>query len=153
MKRLNTALITSAYLLLPHFVFAEQDGTGQATSPALRPPELGGLEATFSIIKILAAFLVVAGVMALVFKMMRKIGPRSLSKTGLIEVLDTRMIAPKKYISVIRIADQDMAVAISDDHISLLCPLNTATRPQAASRNNEFNTVMQHAAAREESPQ
>ncbi len=153
MKRLNTALITSGYLLLPQLLFAGQDGSGQATSPALRPPELGGLETTFSIIKVLAAFLVVAGVMALVFKVMRKIGPGSLSKTGLIEILDTRMIAPKKYISVIRIADQDMAVAISDNNITLLCPLNKTARPQTAPEDSEFNKVMQDAAAREDSPQ
>lgn len=115
-------IIINILLLFP--ILAHGEETGTPGSP-LSPPELGSLATTFSIIKVLAAFMVVAGVMALVFKLMGKIGPRAISKAGLIEVLDTRMIAQKKYISVVRIADQDLAVAISDSGISLLCTLNS----------------------------
>jgi flagellar biogenesis protein FliO len=144
-------IITSAYLLLPHIAMGAQDASEQTTSPALIGPELGGLETTFSIIKIIAAFLVVAGAMALVFKLMQKIGPGSLSKTGLIDILDTKMIAPKKYISVVRIADQDMAIAISENNISLLCPLTKTSKPKTVEQNSEFNQAMQQAATQEES--
>ena len=138
MKKLPSIIISSI-LFLPHLAYGGQSGT---TAAALAPPALGGLTATFSIIKILAAFLVVAGVMALVFKLMHKIGPKSISKAGIIEVLDTKMITQKKYISVIRIADQDLAVAISENNISLLCTLNKTAKTPTAPVNSEFNNIM-----------
>jgi flagellar biogenesis protein FliO len=148
-KRLKTAIISSI-LLLPHLVYAGQPETA-GTAPALTPPTLGGLETTFSIVKILAAFLVVGGVMALVFKLMHKIGPKSMSKAGLIEVLDTRMITQKKYISVIRIADQDLAVAISENNISLLCTLNKTAKKQPVPLDSTFNKTMETAVKQESS--
>ncbi len=145
MKRLMS-IITSTLLLLPTLAYGEETGAA-ATNPALMPPDLGGLETTFSIIKVLAAFMVVAGVMALVFKLMRKIGPASMSKTGLIEVLDTKMIAQKKYISVIRIGGQDMAVAIAENNMSLLCTLNTPSK--TSPDNSTFNKAMETATEQE----
>ncbi len=143
MKR-QLYLITCTLLLLPTLAYSGDAGVTNA-SPALTPPDLGGLETTFSIIKLLVAFLVVAGVMALVFKLMGKFGPASLGKSGLIEVLDTRMIAQKKYISVVRIAGQDMAVGISENSISLLCPLNSEQKKEPSADNREFNQAMETA--------
>ncbi len=146
MKKL-TIIITCTLLIVPLLAYGE-DASVVAINPALVAPEFGGLETTFSIIKLLAAFMVVAGVMALVFKIMRKIGPSSMGKTGLIKVLDTRMIAQKKYISVIRIAGQDMAVGISERDISLLCTLNTDTTKKVP-EHNKFNTIIETATKEE----
>lgn len=143
MKR-QLSLITCILLLQTSLACAGDPGATVA-SPALTPPNLGGLETTFSIIKLLAAFLVVAGVMVLVFKLMGKFGPTSLGKSGLIEVLDTRMIAQKKYISVVRIAGQDMAVGISENNISLLCTLNGEQKEETPPDNREFTQALETA--------
>lgn len=149
MYRRLIILITSLFVLIPFLAFAGDLGQ-TTTSPALAPPDLGGLDTTLSIIKLIVAFIVVAGVMALVFKLMGKFGPTSKGKSGLIEVLETRMIAQKKHISVIRIAGQDMAVAVSENNISLLCTLNTAKpEPQQPPENSEFNQAMEDAAHQE----
>ncbi len=39
-------------------------------------------------------------------------------------MLETRPIAPKKYISVVQIGNQQVAVGISEQNISLLCQLD-----------------------------
>ena len=140
----QSIIIACGLLLLPSLAFGG-DPSSVATSPALAPPDLGGVETTLSIIKLIAAFMVVAGVMALVFKLMGKFGPTSQSKSGLIEVLDTRMIAQKKYISVVRIGGEDFAVAISDNNLTLLCTLNGVKTPQPQATNTEFNKAMEAA--------
>lgn len=147
-KRL-TPFITFCLLLMPTLACAG-DADKTATSPALAPPDLGGLDTTLSIIKLIVAFIVVAGVMVLVFKMMGKFGPAAMGKKGLIEVLETRMIAQKKYISVVRIGGQDMAVAVSENNISLLCTLNSKkTQPTPPPENQEFNQAMEAAVSHE----
>lgn len=95
-------------------------------------PQLGALDSMAAIGKLLAAFLIIAALMALLFKGMRKmgLGHGSPSQRGLISVLDTKMVAPKKYISVVRVAGEDLAIGISDNSFVLLSKLGPA--PEAA---------------------
>ncbi len=119
----------SILLSLPVIAWAAED-----VPLAIASPQFAPMESMAAIGKLLAAFLVIAALMALLFKGMKKmgLGHGSMSQGGLISVLDTKLIAPKKYISVVRVAGEDLAIAISDNSFSLLCKLG----PAAADRDD-----------------
>lgn len=119
-------------LVLPGALRAAEEATLTVTTPQFTP-----MASMLAMGKLLAAFLIIAALMALLFRGMKKmgLGHGSLSKGGLITVLDTRLIAPKKYIAVVRVAGEDLAIGISDHGLSLLCKLGpTAAAPRADQR-------------------
>ncbi|MBU0682240.1 MAG: flagellar biosynthetic protein FliO [Proteobacteria bacterium] len=112
---------------------------------AVVTPQFAPMESMAAIGKLLAAFLVIGALMALLFKGIKKmgLGNGSMSKGGLISVLDTRLIAPKKYIAVVRVAGENLAIGISDNSFSLLCKLGPDTVPQdISSGNSTFNDTL-----------
>lgn len=128
--------ITATFLLLslPISTWAAEE-----VAQAVVTPQFAPMESMAAIAKLLAAFLIIGTLMALLFKGMKKMGMGhgSLSQGGLITVLDTKLIAPKKYISVVRVAGEDLAIAISDNTFSLLCKLGPA--PADRSKKNEIS--------------
>ncbi len=111
-------------------------------------PQFAPMQSMVAIGKLLAAFLIIGALMALLFKGMKKmgLGHGSVSKGGLITVLDTRMIAPKKYISVVRVAGEDLAIGISDTSMTLLCKLGsgaTDSTPRNTARSEFDHTLSQ----------
>ncbi len=111
---------TTLLLSLPLSSWAAEEAPLAVVTPQFAP-----MQSMAAIGKLLAAFLIIGALMALLFKVMKKmgLGHGAMSKGGLISVLDSRMIAPKKYISVVRIAGEDLAIGISDNNLSLLCKL------------------------------
>lgn len=87
--------------------------------------------------KALGALAVVIGLLVLLAGTLKKLGLSGQTPHGggLIQVLDTRMIAPKKYVAVLDIAGQTMAVGVSEQQITLLTKLEPNERLQAHSRN------------------
>ena len=118
---------TTLLLSLPLSTWAAEDAPLAVVTPQFAP-----MQSVAAIGKLLVAFLIIGALMALLFKAMKKmgLGHGSMSKGGLISVLDSRMIAPKKYISVVRINGEDLAIGISDNNLSLLCKLGPAVIPQ-----------------------
>jgi flagellar biogenesis protein FliO len=119
--------VPSLLLILPFSVWAAEEAPLAVVTPQFAP-----MQSMAAIGKLLVAFLIIGALMALLFKGMKKmgLGHGSMSKGGLISVLDTRMVAPKKYISVVRVAGEDLAIGISDNNLSLLCKLGPAVAPQ-----------------------
>lgn len=119
----STTTVLSLLLGLPLRSRAAEDVPLAVVTPHFAP-----MESLAAMGKLLAAFLIIGALMALLFKGMKKmgLGHGSISKGGLITVLDTRSIAPKKYISVVRVAGEDLAIGISDSGMSLLCKLGPA---------------------------
>lgn len=154
MKKPFSPIITAAFLLLnfPLSAWAAEELPLAAVTPQFAP-----MESMAAIGKLLAAFLVIGALMALLFKGMKKLGlgNGSMSKGGLISVLDTRLIAPKKYIAVVRVAGENLAIGISDNSFSLLCKLGPATAAQDTSNESStFNDTLSKAklAHNEETP-
>lgn len=130
-------------LSLPARAWAAAEEPLRVTTPHFAP-----LDSMAYIGKLLAAFLIIAALMALLFKGLKKMGMGhgSLSKGGLISVLDTRLIAPKKYISVVRVAGEDLALAVSDNNITLLCKLGPApASPQQQRESSAFDATLSKA--------
>lgn len=125
MKNSFSSTITVLSLL---FGLPLSSWAGEDVPLAVVTPHFAPMESLATMGKLLVAFLIIGALMALLFKGMKKmgLGHGSMSKGGLITVLDTRSIAPKKYISVVRVAGEDLAIGISDTGMSLLCKLGPA---------------------------
>ncbi len=115
---------------------------GEEAPLAVVTPQFAPMESMAAIGKLLIAFVIIGALMALLFKGMKKmgLGHGSMSKGGLITVLDTRLIAPKKYISVVRVAGEDLAIGISDNSMALLCKLGPTATDQGESQENKDNS-------------
>lgn len=76
-------------------------------------------------LKMIAALSLVVGLMLILIVWLKKIGLgfSRQSSTSLIKVLDTRMIAPKKYISIVAVGKQIVVLGITDQSVNLLTTL------------------------------
>ncbi len=93
--------------------------------------ELGGkLKETAGLVsaiaKVFGALAVVVALMMLLVIIIKKLGlSNGLTKTGTsIKIIETRMVAPKKYIAIAQIAGKHLALGITDNNINLLTELN-----------------------------
>ena len=86
--------------------------------------------------KALGALAVVLGLLMLLAAALKKLGlsGQSPQGDGLIKVLETRMLGPKKYVAVLDIAGQTMAVGITDQQITLLTRLEPDEKMLALAR-------------------
>ena len=100
----------------------------EATEKSVTDPVLDLTQTTpvvLTLFKVFGALMLVVGLMLVVAFWLRKMG---LSRPGtrqgtLIEVVDTKMIAPKKYVAVIQVAGETLALGITDQQISMLTRL------------------------------
>jgi flagellar protein FliO/FliZ len=78
-----------------------------------------------AIVKALAALALVLGLIVLFTSLLKKLGWGSNQPRGgsLINVLETRMIAPKKYVAIIQLGEEFIAVGVTDQQINLLTKL------------------------------
>ncbi len=79
-----------------------------------------------AIAKVFGALAVVVALMLLLIYFVKKLGlTNGLAKRGShIKIIETRMIAPKKYIAIAQIAGKQLALGITDHHITLLTDLD-----------------------------
>jgi len=78
-----------------------------------------------AIVKVSGSLLVVVGIMLLVLYAIKRTGLGSGlgSASSAITVLETRMVAPKKYIAIVDVAGHCLALGITDHAINLLSEL------------------------------
>lgn len=102
------------------------DSSSEVAAPATTIVAEGGAASLlFATMKVVGALSLVLGVMFVVAIWGRKMGLAGGGRAqgSLIRVLDTRMIAPKKYVSVIAAGKQVLVVGITDNSINLLTRL------------------------------
>lgn len=89
-----------------------------------------------AIAKVAGSLGIVVGLMFLVVYMFKKVGmgKTGISNSSLIRVMDTRMIAPKKYVAVLQLADEFVAVGVTDESINLLTRLEPTENLQEIAR-------------------
>jgi len=118
---------------------AEQlgDGTGES-APAAIPTGLTGNQETLSltttIFKTLGSLTIVIGLMLLLLFWIRKMGLVRVGsrQEGLISVLDSQMLAPKKQVSVLEVAGAYLVVGLTEQKITLLATLDANDRLREA---------------------
>lgn len=78
-----------------------------------------------AIVKVFSALAVVVGLMLVLLHWVRKLGLGKIAgKPGsLIQVLDTKMIAPKKYVAVLQLPGETIVVGVTDQQINFLTSL------------------------------
>lgn len=132
-----------------------------AAALALPAPLAGAAEAqlaggetmplALAIVKVVVSLAIVIALLVAVVGLLRRSGfGQATVKAGrLIKVLETRMIAPKKYVAVVEIGGETLALGITDQQITPLASLAPIDRPfvPAAARNQPFAAVLQKAAA------
>jgi len=123
-------LLGASLLALPFSAIsawaAEESAKNSVTEPVLDLAQTTSLALT--IMKVMGALLLTVGIMLLLAIWLRKLG---LSRAGLrqgtlISIIDTKMIAPKKYVAVVQVADKTLALGITDQQITMLTRLETS---------------------------
>jgi len=112
------------------------DPTAPATPTGLDlAAETGSLTAALA--KVLGALAVVIGLMVLLVYWIRKLGLGQMQgRAGaLIHVLDTRMIAPKKYVAVLQVPGERIVVGVTDQQISFLTSLGNQGETETTNTN------------------
>jgi flagellar biogenesis protein FliO len=110
---------------------------------AAEQPTLTGNQETISltmaIFKTLGSLILVVGLMLLLLFWIRKLGlaKGGSSQEGLITVLDSRMLAPKKQVSVLEVAGTYLVVCLSEQQITLLATLEANDRLKEAAQSRK----------------
>ena len=100
------------------------------------------LPATTSLIstigKVFGALLVVVGLMLVLLYFIKRVGIGSGRSRGgsAIAVLETRMVAPRKYIAIVEIADKCLALGITEHNINLLADLGAEVKAALVNQSN-----------------
>lgn len=134
---------------------AEQPGASPVT-PAVDMAQAASLGLT--LLKVFGALILTVGLMLLLSVWLRKLGlARSgIGQGALIKILDTKMIAPKKFIAVVQVADKTLALGVTDQQITLLSrlELDCADLPLSGGKANgrqaakSFSTLLDKALKR-----
>lgn len=92
----------------------------------LNPPPQESASLFFAILKVVGSLVLVIGIMLLVIVLIKKLGLTgpTMRSGSLINILETRMLAPKKHIAVLEIAKQYLVIGITDHQISLIARLD-----------------------------
>ena len=87
-----------------------------------------------AIVKVFGSLLVVVGIMLVLLYFIKRTGLGSgQARSGsAIAVLETRMVAPKKYIAIVEIADRCLALGITEHNINLLADLGPEIKASLA---------------------
>jgi len=82
---------------------------------------------TMVMMKMIGALALVVGLMVLLAIWLRRMGlaRQTRGQGSIIQLIDSKMIAPKKYVAVVRIGEKTLALGISDQHITMLDQLES----------------------------
>lgn len=120
LKVLYPLLLALAMLTASNCLAFDPDTVG--TKPALAHDLRETTSLITAIVKVTGSLAVVVGLMlALIYLLKRSGFGKGVAPTGsLITVLESRMVAPKKYIAIVKIADKNVALGITDQTITML---------------------------------
>jgi len=114
----NTGAVFTAMVFL--FSTANAIAAGQAKNTA------APVDMTTTMLKTAGALALIIGLILVAVWLARRFGGPGLrggAMTSLIKVLDTRMLGPKKYVTVLKIGGRTLAVGVTEQKITLLCEM------------------------------
>ncbi|MCK9293671.1 MAG: flagellar biosynthetic protein FliO [Desulfobulbaceae bacterium] len=139
-------LVTLAVSAIPAWA-ADDQAAKAVTEPVLDLARTTSLALT--VMKVMGALILTVGIMLLLAAWFRKLG---LSRAGLqqgklITIIDTKMIAPKKYVAVVQVADETLALGITDQQITMLTrlaanPAQVRQSPEDRPQQTSFATLL-----------
>ncbi len=122
------ASLAALPLLLAATALWAADRTGAVAAP------LTGGAGTFSlatsIFKAIGALVLILGLMLLMARLFRKLGTGigAMGQNALINVLETRVLGPKKQVSVIEVGGEVLVLGVTDQQINLISRLDDPSR-------------------------
>ncbi|HSR35656.1 MAG TPA: flagellar biosynthetic protein FliO [Desulfurivibrionaceae bacterium] len=90
----------------------------------------GSFSLATAILKAIGALLLILGLMLLMAKLFRKLGTGlgAMGQGAMINILETRMLGPKKQVSVIEVGGEVLVVGVTDQQITLISRLDDPSR-------------------------
>jgi|GEM_PF-1207385 len=131
MKSLFHSHIILLFLVALGIILAAQGCLALEPDTVMHPPIADDLRETTSlmtaIFKVTGSLTLVIGLMLMLFFLFKKFGlNKGLSPSGsLVNVLESRLVAPKKYVAIIEIASKCVAVGITDNSMTLLTEIDS----------------------------
>ncbi len=116
---------------------------------------LTGVDGYAQLITVLIIFVIVLAVTAWVTKYIARY-QRAQGAGGNIEVLETRQIAPGKYIQLVRIGDTYVAIAVCKDAVTMLCRIPSdqiCTKDGTGGKGLNFRELMSNLSRKEAASQ
>ncbi len=81
-----------------------------------------------ALVKVALALAVVVGLLVVAVRLARRFGLGQLAGIagqGDIRVIESKMIAPKRYVTVVAVGSELLALGVSEQNVNLLCRLDT----------------------------
>lgn len=142
-------------------IAAETTGIPSPETPTLTAltdaQETVSLAATLA--KLIGALLLITGIMLLLIRFIRRYGVGGAQTGGaaLIKILETRMIAPKKFLALVQVGNENILLGVSDQHVNMLTTIssignNTIPSMSAPTENTPFAGMLGKILKRQEQP-
>ena len=128
LTRHSYSIITAFTLLMwPQGSWAESAATLAETTALNSGGELASTASLAAVLfKVVGALILVVGIMVFIVMWMKKMGRAKggLKQGSLVKLIDTKMIAPKKYVAVVQVGNNMLALGVSDQQITMLHQLD-----------------------------
>jgi flagellar protein FliO/FliZ len=137
-RRLVWSLFSGLPFFVPPAMAAEETAPATSvTTPVVDLAQTATL--AFTLIKVFGALLLTVGIMLLLVLWLKKLGLHraGLRQGALINIIDTKMIAPKKYVAVVQIAEEMLAIGITEQQITMLTRLDSSVASLVKSPQEE----------------
>ena len=118
---------------------AEPIGGGTGGTAPLLTDNQETLSLTTAFFKTIGSLVIVVGLMLLLLFWVRKMGlaKGGCSQEGLITVLDSQILAPKKQVSILEVAGTYLVVGLTEQQITLLATLDANDRLREAAQSRK----------------
>jgi flagellar biosynthetic protein FliO len=110
-NHIDCLFLTLVFLGQPGVLLAQENPSGYSETASL----------ISAIFKVVGSLAVVVALMVVFIYLLKKTGiNRGLRENSLIQVLETKMVAPKKYIAIVEIAGKAVSLGVTENNITLL---------------------------------
>lgn len=133
MRSLKKHHLLASLALLPPLVATAAAWAAEGVNPATAAPLTSGADSfslAVAIFKAIGALLLILGLMLLLARLFRKFsaGIGGLGQGALINILETKMLGPKKQVSVIEIGGEVLVLGVTEQQINLISRLDDPSR-------------------------
>lgn len=109
-------------LVLPIKAWAEEVASRGAIPPEQAVDFASSASLAAVLFKVVGALILVVGIMVFLVIWLKKMGltKGGLQQGSLVKLIDSKMIAPKKYVAVVQVGNDLLALGVSDQQITML---------------------------------
>ena len=140
-------------LVLPVTSWAEEVVSGGAIPPEQVADFASSASLAAMLFKVAGALILVVGIMVFLVIWLKKMGltKGGLRQGSLVKLIDSKMIAPKKYVAVVQVGRDLLALGVSDQQITMLHHIKNSetikesAREEKAEKNAPFSGFLSKA--------